>query len=108
MLDKPLEKDWKTFKVMAPELRERYLRARNEELLSILTNEQLSETERFWDVEEQAGKIAKILRSCLDGHSRSKMEFFMMVMLTQGMMTKDDLAAFSEEVRERLSFVFHE
>lgn len=45
--------------------------------------------------------FAKTLRDCLAGHLRSKMDFFIMVMITNGMMTTDDLDAFSAEVRER-------
>jgi hypothetical protein len=96
------ENDWKIFRDMAPVIRERYLSKRNQELLDILGDDQQSHTERFWDVEERSNEIAKILRECLDGHSRSKMRLFMMVMLRHGMMTDDDLNKFSEELRERL------
>ena len=91
------------FRSMVPELREQYLRVRNQELAATLSDVELSQTDRFWITEEQVGKVAKVLRACLDGHSRSKMEFYMMVMLTHGMMTTDDLANFSDEVRERFS-----
>jgi len=96
------ENDWKIFRDMAPLIRERYLRKKNQELSEILSDEQQSHTDRFWDVEEHAKKIAKILRECLDGHSRSKMELFMMVMLSHGMLTDEDLDKFSEELRERM------
>ena len=101
MHDRPKESDWKAFRAMVPDLRERYLRARNEELTSILNDSARSPTERFWDVKERTQAIAKILRDCLDGHSRSKMELFIMVMFNHGMMTADDLGAFSSELRER-------
>ncbi|MCU0748836.1 MAG: hypothetical protein MUF13_04740 [Akkermansiaceae bacterium] len=101
MHDRPKESDWKAFRAMVPELRERYLCARNEELRSILNDSARSPTERFWDVEERTQAIAEILRDCLDGHSRSKMELFIMVMFNHGMMTADDLDAFSSEIREQ-------
>ncbi len=107
MHNKPKESDWKVFRAMAPELRERYLHARNNELASILSNDQLSETERFWASEERSREIAKVLRACLDGHSRSKMAFFMVLMLTHGMMTQNDLAKFSDELQERMSWHIH-
>lgn len=53
--------------------------------------------------EERTKEIAKVLRECLDGHTRSKMEFFMRLMIGHGMMTENDISEFSEEVRERLS-----
>jgi len=96
------ENDWKIFRDMAPVIRERYLSKKNQELLDMLGDEQQSHTERFWDVEERTKEIAKILRACLDGHSRSKMDLFMMVMLSHGMLTDDDLDKYSEELREQL------
>jgi hypothetical protein len=106
MHDIAKEKDWKMLRAMAPELRERYLSARNAELSSILANHHLSQTERFWMIEERTKEIAKVLRECLDGHSRSKMEFFIMVMIAHDMMTEDDISKFSEEVQERMSSQF--
>ncbi len=103
MHDNIREKDWKIFRNMAPELRERYLIARNEELAAILSDDQQTQTGRFWEVEERTRKIAKVLRECLDGHTRSKMELFMMIMIGHGMMTKDDLEKFSEELQDRFS-----
>lgn len=102
MHDKPLESDWKTFRRMVPELRERYLDGRNTELARILEDEKLSPTERFWALDERAGEIAKVLLQCLDGHSRSKMRLFMILMVRHGMMAERDLEEFSEELRENV------
>jgi hypothetical protein len=102
MHDRPSEKDWKAFRKLAPILRERYLRGRIEELAAILADGDRSPTERFWDLEEQVGEIATALRACLDGHSRSRMRQFIIQMLAVGMMTCEDLDAFSEELRERM------
>ena len=102
MRDNPKESDWKTFRKMVPELRERYLSRCNPELLAILRDESLTPTEQFWNVEERIGKEVKILRSCLDGHSRSKMVDYMTVMYLQGMLTDDDLQGFTEELRDRV------
>ena len=101
MRDKPKETDWRRFRDLAPELRERYLQARNEELVSVLGDSGLSQTEGFWKIEKRTREIAKVLHECLDGHSRSKMELFIMVMITHRMMTEDDLSGFSDEVQER-------
>lgn len=105
MSDQPKESDWRAFREMIPELRERFLRAKNEELASILDDASLSPTERFWEVEEKVREIGKTLRACLDGHSRSKMTLFMMTMFNHGMMTEEDLVAFSPELRERMQLL---
>ncbi len=56
---------------------------------------------------EQMEKEAKVLRHCLDGHSRSKMQLFMLSMIRVGMTKKEDLGEFSEELQQSLSYVFN-
>ena len=100
--DRPSESDWKKFRAIVPELRERYLRERNSELSAILRDESSTPTNQFWTASERIEEIGKILRSCLDGHSRSTMMNYLMIMYRHQMLTKIDLDGFSEEVRERL------
>ena len=100
------ESDWKKFKMMVPILRERYLAERIGRIAALLTNPKKSETERFWDTMEEMEKEAKVLRYCLDGHSRSKMWLFMLSMIHAGMMKKEDFAECSEELRQSISYVF--
>jgi hypothetical protein len=102
----PAESDWKKFRAMVPKLRERYLAERTGRIAALLTNSKKSETERFWDALEEMEKEAKVLRYCLDGHSRSKMWLFMLSMIHAGMMKKEDLAEFSEELQQSISYVF--
>lgn len=102
MHDRPNEKDWKAFRSLAPVLRERYLRAKNEELATILDDDERSPTEKFWELEERVGEIAKALRACLDGHSRTRMRLFMFQMFDVGMMTVQDLDGFSDDLRRRM------
>jgi hypothetical protein len=100
--DLPSETDWKKFRMIVPELRERYLRQRNSELSAILRDESSSPTNQFWTASGRIEEIGKILRSCLDGHSRSTMMNFLMIMYRHQMLTEEDLDGFSEEFRRRL------
>ncbi|MEM1083517.1 MAG: hypothetical protein AAGI48_05305 [Verrucomicrobiota bacterium] len=102
MKNRPNEKDWKAFRQLVPTLRERYLQVCNNELVAILADDERSPTEKFWGLEERVGEVAGTLRACLDGHSRSTMNDFMMRMLGAGMMTVEDLEPFGEELRERM------
>lgn len=97
---KPLESDWKIFRKRVPEWRERYLLKKNEEIVGLLTDEGKSPTERFWDAKERMKEEAKLLRECLDGHSRSKMEWYLLLMHTRGFVQDNDLEEFSEQLRE--------
>lgn len=94
------EADWKKFRVMVPELRERYLRQRNSELIAILEDESLTATEKFWTASERMEEIGKILRCCLDGHTRSRMRDFLASMYRCRMLGDQDLVGLSDEVRE--------
>ena len=100
--NQPEESDWKKFRALVPELRERYLRGRNAELIAILRNESLTPTEQFWNANERMDEVGTILRSCLDGHKRSTMVNSLMLMYRYQMITDQDLDGFSVEVRERL------
>jgi hypothetical protein len=101
--DLPSESDWKRFRTIVPDLRERYLRKRNSELSAILRDEALNATDQFWTASERIDEIGKILKSCLDGHSRSTMVSYLMMMQRHQMLREEDLDGFSEGVRERLA-----
>lgn len=100
------ESDWKTFQAMVPVLRERYLAERTGRIAALLTNPKKNDTERFWDAMEEMEKEAEVLRYCLDGHTRSKMWLFMVSMIHAGMMKKEDLSRFSDELQQSIAYVF--
>jgi hypothetical protein len=97
-----VESDWKKFSAMLPIWRERYLADRNARIAGILTDSKKSETERFWDAEEQIRNEAKTLRACLDDLSRSKMWLRLMAMRAAGMIRREDLAEFSDELQKQI------
>lgn len=97
-----MESDWKKFREMVPRLRERFLAESNARLAKLLGDPKKTETERFWDAEDEARKIAQTLRDCLDGHSRSKMTHHMHLMRSAGMLKREDLADFSEELQRQI------
>jgi len=103
-----MESDWRKLRDMVPMLRERYLAEHNARIASMLADPKKNETARFWEAMEEMEKQAKVLRECLDGHSRSKMWLYVMVMVRHGMMRKEDLDGFSEELKSKAEFVFNE
>jgi hypothetical protein len=103
-----MESDWKKFSAMVPRLREKYLALCNAQVISLLTAGNGSETERFWDATARMEKEVKVLRHCLDNHSRSKMSLSMLSMIRVGMLTREDLAEFSDELQKELSYAFSE
>jgi hypothetical protein len=105
MEGKVKESDWKTFRKLVPELRERYLTEKNKGLIAIFMDESRTPTERFWDAREQIEKERKILEACLDGHSRSSMRWYMYLMYRHGMLSDSDLENFSEDLRNTIKLV---
>ncbi len=101
----PIESDRNKFRSIVPALRERYLERLIPELTATLQDESQTPTERFWSAHERMQEIEKILRVCLDGHSRSRMMGYVFLMVRHQMLTEDDLAGFSEELRERVNMI---
>lgn len=56
MYEKPKESDWKHFRNKVVSLREQYLKAKNEELVRLLTAADKTPTEQFWDTYERMRK----------------------------------------------------
>ena len=96
---KPSKREWKTFRETLPDLRERYLAKRNKALISILSNEERTATEQFWDTFDAMEKEGKILRDCLDGYSKSSMNMHILYKLRHGIMKDEDLEPLSNELR---------
>jgi hypothetical protein len=101
-MDKLLESDWKTFRKLVPEWRERYLEVQNQRLAAMLVEGTNTPTERFWNAEKEMKAVARILVTCLDGHSRSNMEMHLLLMYRHKMIGNKDLEDFSGDFRESL------
>jgi len=99
---KPKESDWKKFRNSLDKWRERYLKNKNDKIRAILDDNNLTETERFWDIIDFQKNESKKLRDCLDGCSRSNMTSHMALMKRYGMICQEDIEEFSEELQELL------
>jgi hypothetical protein len=100
-----MEADWKKFRDMTPQLRERYLTEQNQRMIALLSDPAKTQTQRFWDTLDEMKQEAKTLQACLDGHSRSNMLFHMALMLRAGLLKKEELHVFSEALQDRLRLV---
>lgn len=102
---KPKESDWKKFKNSLDKWRERYLKRKNDEIRAILKDNDLDETEKFWNIVDFQKNVSKILRNCFDGYSRSRMSLHMALMKKFEMIYQEDIEEFSEELQEHLKNV---
>lgn len=96
------ESDWRLFRERAPEWRERYLEKVNDEIAHMLTSEDRTQTEIFWEAKERMDEEAQILRDSLDGHSRSSMTMHLFLMYRHGLVEDADLKEFSEGLRDHI------
>ena len=100
---KPKESDWKKFRDSLDKWREEYLKIKNAEIRAILENDNLNETEKFWDIVGFQKKESRKLRECLDGYSRSRMSLHMALMKRYKMIEEDDIKEFSKELQDYLN-----
>ncbi|MFQ5637596.1 MAG: hypothetical protein ACE5IR_06325 [bacterium] len=75
---------------------------KNQEVLAVLTDDNKTPTEQFWDAKQKMKEEAKILIDCLDGHSRSKMNWYLFLMYSHGLIQDADLEEFSQELRKHI------
>lgn len=94
--------DWRLFRTRVPEWRDRYLARVNRELAEMLADRDKKPDACFWDTHDRMTREARVLRDCLDGHSQSKMEQYMILMLAHGLIDDDDLTEFSDELQHRV------
>ena len=99
-----MESDWRKFRDMVPQLRERYLAERNARIARIFADPKKNETERFWDAEALIRKEAITLRRALDDIRRSTMWLRLSEMRAAGILKRGDLAAFSEELQNQVFY----
>ena len=102
------ESDWKLFRKQVPAWRERYLEEKNAALRGLLDQPDQTPTTIFWQVKEFADEQARVLIHCFDGHSRAKMDEFLVLMIRHKVIEQTDLGEFSEELQARLSWLFKE
>lgn len=95
------ESDWKLFRSMAVERRERYLEKKNAEIDAILRDPHLTPTERFWAVEKRVKKEARILQDCLDDPKRSTLILKARLMRSHGMLESQDVEKFSDTFQKQ-------
>lgn len=98
----PRESDWKVYRKRVGEWRERYLAHRNREVVAVLSDENRTPTERFWDAKAMMEDEARILVDCLDHHARSAMRLNLMLMYRHGLVRDDDLDEFSAELHDHV------
>ncbi len=95
------ERDWKLFRSKLPDWQEHYMDKLNHEYMEILNGEG-NPSDKFWALEERIRQDKRDTGVIVRGASRSNMLFIIMDLIQEGAIGVEDLAEFSEELRERV------
>ena len=97
------EKDWRIFKEKIPCWQENHMANLNQEYLQILTGDGLA-AEKFWELEKRIN-TDKHSAGVITRMSRSNAIPCIMELLEDGIICKDDLAEFSDDLKDTILFV---
>ncbi len=93
------ERDWKLFRSKLPDWQENYMDKLNHEYMEILNGDG-NPSDRFWALEERIRKDKRDTGVVVRGASRSNMLDNILALIREGAIGVEDLAEFSEELRE--------
>ncbi|OLR59080.1 multidrug transporter [Anaerostipes sp. 494a] len=94
--------DWKLFRTRITEWQEAYMERLVKEYIDML-KETGNASDKFWKLEERIKKDKKHPGVMLE-LSKGNMIFDIVALINSGVITKDDLAGFSNDLEEKLDF----
>lgn len=97
------EKDWKLFRDKVPGWQEAYMERLNREYTELLSGVG-TPSEKFWALEKRIYQDKKKKGVMLEMR-RSEMELNLLTLLAEDVIGLDDLADFSEDLRDRIRFI---
>ena len=104
--DKIKEADWRLFRSRLPIWQEAYMERLNREYIALLSGTG-SASEKFWELERRM-RADKRRGGVVMRMSRSNMELILLSLLSDGVVSIANLDGFSEELREKLTFVLRD
>ena len=103
-VDRVNEKDWKLFRSRLPDWQEACMEKLLEEYAELLNGDGLA-SDKFWALEKRLRQDKRNPGVLITEMSRSKMRTNLLQLLSGEVITADDLADFSDELREDLNRV---
>ena len=97
--------DWKLFQERIPEWQERNMERLNREYVALLTGEGEA-SEKFWALEKRISRDRRSLGVQIQP-SKSNMKWDIWDLLNDGIISTEDLAGFSDELREEIISSFN-
>ena len=97
------ESDWKLFRSKLPGWQEDYMERLNQEYAALLAGSG-NAADKFWALEKRINSDKQSI-GIVARMSRSNMYNNILSLLSEGVITLDDLADFSEDMQEKLAFI---
>lgn len=98
------EKDWKLFRKKVADWQENYIEKLTREYIELLSGEGYA-SDKFWELDKRIKRDKKKAGVMITDMSRSNMMFIIMQLLNEKVITLEDLADFSDELKEHLEFL---
>ena len=98
------KKDWKLFREKLPVWQENYMSRLIKEYITLLTIEDKRASERFWELERKI-KIDRCNRRVILNMRKSEAIYDIISLIRLGVITYDDLADFSEDVKKAAKLI---
>ena len=92
------ESDWKLFKKMLPQWQERYMEKLIGQYVEILNGDSEASS-RFWALEERVNRDKLSSGVLVNGIRRSTMRYEIANLLSDNVITLDDLDGFTEDIK---------
>ncbi len=98
------EKDWKLFRKKVADWQENYIEKLTREYIDLLSGEGYA-SDKFWELDKRIKRDKKKAGVMITDMSRSNMMFIIMQLLNEKVITIEDLADFSDELKDHLEFL---
>ena len=95
--------DWKLFCSKVPGWQERYMNRLDEEYIELLSSDKSAST-RFWELEKRIREDKKS-KGVVINLRKSEALWYIALFLRDGIIDKDDLSEFSDDLQENVNFL---
>lgn len=100
------EKDWKLFRNKITDWQETYMDRLNKEYIKLLS-EDINPSDKFWQLEQRIKEDRKKTGVQLE-MSRSNLIFSIISLITEGVISIEDLCEFSDELQETVKLILND
>lgn len=103
----PSKKDWKLFREKIGQWQEAYMEILNQRYIALLSNEEVPASKRFWKLQQVIQADKRRPGVCLE-LKKQTMVYDLAALIEDHTITVEDIAEFSDEVKERVAMLLQQ